>query len=409
MSITFFGVIWMVLIFICFFLEIKYLFLLTLISMTLQCDVIFLINTELGIGPAIVTSLAFIFKSIIYNARVIIIKDKIKNFFILFMICVTITTCYMDKSMEKITSFFQIYVYIICFFRMISIRDSISIKFSSNCVKVIILFISIVGVLQMLHSSSLVDLSFILRPLIYNESWDYSIVFNKSYLLFRFYSTFMEPSYCSVFLVGVFFYLLSIEGKDNRNIGLMIMLGVEIALTTSATAFGAMFITGVLFICSNTNKKFMKYIVPIVMVIFILVVCFGWNDIVNQILIKLASGSGRTRRNWNKAGLNAFFESPLIGMGYKNVRASSFFVTLLGEFGILGTGLFALSLICVIKEIFIKDDKFAVASSWFVVGSVIAMIIACPDLSLAPFWMAMYIYAISHGRMSINEERIECI
>ena len=187
------------------------------------------------------------------------------------------------------------------------------------------------------------------------------------------------------------------------------MLGVEIALTTSATAFGAMFITGALFICSNTNKKFMKYIVPIVMVIFILVVCFGWNDIVNQILIKLASGSGRTRRNWNKAGLNAFFESPLIGMGYKNVRASSFFITLLGEFGILGTGLFALSLICVIKEIFIKDDKFAVASSWFVVGSVIAMIIACPDLSLAPFWMAMYIYAISHGRMSINEERIECI
>ena len=409
MGITFFGVIWMILIFLFFFLEIKYLFLLTLISMTLQCDVVFLINSELGIGPAIITSVAFILKSIMYNTKVVVVKDKVKIFLIMFLICTTITTYYIDESIDKLSHFIQIYVYVICFFRMMSISDSIPINFKVKSVKAVICVVSIVGILQMLHSSGILDLRSILRPLIYNEIWDDSIVFNKSYLLFRFYSSFMEPSYCSVFLVGVFFYLLSIEGNENRNITMIIILGIEIVLTTSATAYGAMCIVGGLFICSKTNKKFMKYIVPIITIIFLIVMLFGWHDIENLIHMKLASGSGRTRTNWNRAGIRAFYESPLIGNGYKNVRASSFAITLLGEFGILGTGLFVLPLICIIKEIFVKDDIFIVASSWFVIGALISMIIACPDLSLTPFWLAMYVYAISKRKRVKYERRSEYI
>ena len=113
MGITFFGVIWMILIFLFFFLEIKYLFLLTLISMTLQCDVVFLINSELGIGPAIITSVAFILKSIMYNTKVVVVKDKVKIFLIMFLICTTITTYYIDESIDKLSHFIQIYVYVI--------------------------------------------------------------------------------------------------------------------------------------------------------------------------------------------------------------------------------------------------------------------------------------------------------
>lgn len=399
MQITIFGVIWIFLVIHSFFREkYNYIVSLMLLSVVFQCNSVVVLNEITGIGPLIITSIAFIAIVFIKRKNIIYIRyNKVIIGFILLLVIIVSSVIINEKGITsgKMMYIIQLFLYIFSFILMYNIRSTLDIEFIKKNIIRIITFVLIMGIVQLLIIKGIIPRTSIVSHLIYNETWNNSIAYYSSPNSFRLYSTFMEPSYCGAFLVGAFFYILCEKLATNKNkIFLLLLCGTEIALTQSSTAYVSMIILTVIFMFNKGNKKYIKYIIPISFIVCIVMLFSG--DVLNRVLFKkLESGSAAERGMWNQKALNSFYSSMFIGTGYKSLRASSIINSLLGEVGILGLGVYVYIIFINIIDIFKKRFKNEeLGAKFFLLGVVIAQCIACPDLEFSVLWFAMYLTII---------------
>ena len=282
----------------------------------------------------------------------------------------------------------QLLIYIICYLSVPYVTKRLDKKDVDKIIEGVIIIVAVIGIIQFLTTSDILPRNFLLETFVYNNSEE-NLAYNLYYP--RVFSVFLEPSYCAPFLVGGFFYLISRETWNRKSLVLAIILVVEIILTFSATAYGATLITGIVYILVSKNKKSLKFLIPLAvpMLLLLFITVTMQNILSNVIFNKMGTSSAYTRNGWDMQAWDMFLKNPLFGMGYKMVRGSQLYISILGQLGIVGTILYILSVL----PILLAGLRRSVATpvSMFLIGSIAAQMIAIPDLDFCVFWLSMYL------------------
>ena len=260
------------------------------------------------------------------------------------------------------------------------------------------IFLLIVGFIQFGITSGVLPRLGIVKTLLYNDTTNEFIYYNQLNYK-RVLSTFMEPSYYAGYIIGAFYYLLSIKEKRKENYILLAFMLLQIILTFSSSAYGAFLIVGIIFIASPRETKFKLRIILLGLAGFFLMYLFFYDILDTVIFSKGLSESANTRYWWNRDALTMYKISPIIGNGYKSSRASQIIYTMLAEFGVVG-----LISYCALNIRFFLyyvsktyRSKFGESRIPVLVGilSVIAtQIIGVPDIDICTYWMWANIVAL---------------
>lgn len=398
---TVFGFIWISILIIAMFYNIKYLFLLTILSSVFQCNNVLVIGNS-GIGPQVITSIVFIFRVLMLRKHNLKIKIY-KNFLPLEIACISllfvalISLIVNNNLNENILRYFQLVVYVLCFIAMSKIASCIEEDFIYKCIRNISIFLVCVGFLQLLITTGIFPRLGIINTLLYNDTLTDVMYFTRDNY-FRILSTYMEPSYYACFLVGAFYYFI-LTGKKTKGIYILIfLLFLQIILSFSSTAYLSFVVVGLVYFTREKNLK-VKLMVIIVSIITIAILYFGFYDVLDNVIFsKSQSGSANARFAEDARALKIFDANKIIGVGYKTARASSAINTVLAEMGIIGFLNYIFVNFIVIKEIF-KSEKKDISLQelgirFAILGVFIAQIIAVPDIDICAYWMWMNILAV---------------
>ncbi|MCR5231259.1 MAG: hypothetical protein K6B64_01260 [Acholeplasmatales bacterium] len=395
MEITIAGFIWIVIVMFSYMKKnIKYMFGTLITCMTFQgCNV--LIIGEKGIGPGILTALIFIsYVFIRGNFKIKTIKRDIKIYSPLFILALIPTiSCLINGCIaDTWLVLLQLIVYVLCFYSIqcgIKILDCITVYKTARNLAVFHCWFAFI---QFLTTTEFLPLRPVLNVLVFNDMSE-NIVFHwPNYD--RMLSTFMEPSYFAVFLVGAFYYFLSQKEKWKKNYLLLGTIFCEILMTKSSTAYGAFFLMGLLFVCfSNTFSLKQKTIIVIGSITFLAVLYLGFYSLIDAVILsKSDSASFRQRVKFNMNAMSVFRTSPLFGIGYKQCRGSSIIYSLLGEIGILGLFAYLWFNVSIFFNKIYKYSSQLFPTKLAVASAMIAQILACPDLDLCSYWIWIFIY-----------------
>lgn len=415
MRITLFGVIWLLFVGYSFIHGKPYRMVrAVMLSMVLQQPAVVIVGGG-GIGPPVITSAAFIlwflyFRLLKKDMRVILYKSgwvkKVSTLSCIFLIAAIIGS-YMKNGVEPMNDLFGLYflllcTYITCFLLMWGLRYELTSGQVREIFTGIVKAVSMIGFVQFINTCGIINISFILRLLLYNNT-DYGLRIGEaaySWSLPRLFSTFQEPSYCAAFLVGTFYYLIAYGMNSKTDIRLAVVVLVEIILTFSSTAYGAFAVCGVIYLIISGNKKALKILIPLAVFILVVIILSGqlddiWNTVIMNKLDITKSGSAWTRNLWNKLALESFYSSPILGVGYRNCRASYVVFSVLGQLGGVGCIVWmGMWLPCFIKGFFSKKEAEIISMTLFFAGVICAMLIAIPDIDFCVFWLAMYLMAL---------------
>lgn len=394
---TIFGIIWIIiLIFIFFQFDLKKMAFLTMFSMVLQCSNAIVID-KLMVGPHVITNIVFLMLYLFKKRNLKIDKpQKIRISILCIFLAIIISSIFNNTLDDNILKIVQISTYMLNFLLMYKMRLEFNNQEIYKFIKHLSIFVLIIGFIQIMSSSNLIPRFTIINELFFNDR-SYNVYYwHDNY--FRFTSVFMEPSYCSCFLVGALFYFLSIwDNKTKKNYFLIGTLVIAILLTKSSSGYAAFGIGTILFLIFSKNKQIKKILLPLSIIGCIILLIF-FRDTLNEVIFSKAnSGSANTRYYWNKSALNAFNTSKIIGIGYKNVRGSSIVCSLLGELGIFGLLSYAFLnaqlIIPIFNKKYQKNLQFA-GIRFGILAIIIIQIIAVPDLDLCIYWLFLDILAI---------------
>lgn len=419
MEITFFGFVWLIITLGIFLRQrTKEMITLLFVAMTFQQPAVIRFG-DTGIGPQVITSCAYIiFYAKKNNWKIRIDRknkaERMSRRGCLFLIlCILSSFCFNGREVESEhwwIYFLQLCIYIICFLLMWGVRDVYSLHIIKEAFSTTIKVVSLIGVIQFLNTMRAVNITPILQFLFYNNTDMGLRVGDRSYpwSMPRLYATFQEPSYCSAFLVGAFFFLIAYSVKNKKDyfwIGLVLL---ELILTFSSTAYGAFVVCGICYLIISKNKKILRILLPLAVICLCILMASGSfmriiNDVILTKLDITKSGSAWERNSWNEKALLFFKDSPILGIGYKNCRASYFIYSVLGQLGICGLVSWVMiwirSLFQALKN---RSDEDTVAISLFVLGVIIAMFVAIPDIDFCVFWLSMYLMALYLKRYRIS-------
>ena len=407
---TLFGLIWVVLL-ICCFRDVKKLLTLTIISATIQCSNVFEFAGT-GIGPQVITSFLFILR-IMLNKSGLIINKKSKGkdiclLMLLLLAVIVISNIINGRVISTMFKLLQLVIYMVCFCCMLKEGKNIDGEYLYKLIRRLSIFLLIVGFIQIGITSGVLPRFGIVKTLLYNDTTNEFIYYNQLNYK-RVLSTFMEPSYYAGYIVGAFYYLLSIKDKRKENYILLAFMLLQIILTFSSSAYGAFFIVGIIFIVSPRETKFKLNIILLGLVGFFLMYLFFYDILDTVIFSKGLSESANTRNWWNRDAITMFKISPIIGNGYKSSRASQIIYTMLAEFGVVGL----ISYILLNLRFFLYyvskkyRSKFGYSRIPVLMGmlSVIAtQIIGVPDIDICTYWMWANIVAL--GMTATSKEKV---
>ncbi len=402
---TLFGVIWIVAIVMCFS-SIKNMVALVIISSVLQCsNVVELGNT--GIGPQVITSFAFIIRMMMgFNGRLKLSKRDSRYIYLwICLIAVIVFSSYYNNVLEDtLFKIIQLLIYIVCFFLMFHTYKSTDTDFVYSVIKKLSIALIIIGFIQLGITSRIIPRIGLMKMLFYNDSSATAAAtyYNRAFIYFsryiRIFSTYMEPSYYAGYVVGAFYYFLSIKEKRKGNLFLIIILGVQIILTFSSSAYGAFLLVGILYVLTvkEWKTKFKTLLIGILGFAFMYLVFYDVLDTV--IFSKMSSTSAAARISWNDLATTKFLESPVIGNGYKQSRASTIILTLLSETGIIGFAIYVLFNINFIRYVFTKNKNGALYGlSLAILSTIASQAIGVPDLEISTYWMWLNLFAVQYA------------
>lgn len=400
---TLFGIFWMIIITYCFLKkDIRYMAFVTLLFMCFQSVNVLYLNGR-GVGPQILTSIIFIFRSFFCSNGVIrIVRNKKNRLLDIWLILLIVLVFYSSSRngvlQERTLAVLQLFFYIGCFVCMERVLRGLEEDVVYRMLRSIIIIIAAIGIIQWLASMQILPLRSLLKIFIYNEDGN-AVGFNS--LSQRVYSTFMEPSYFSGFVVGAFYYLLSISAKWKENAILMGILFVELLLSRSSTGFGAFLVVGIAFIAvSHSINIRWKIVIIIGATAGFLFLYFGFYELLDSVIFsKTQTGSFRTRNAMNHRAMQAYETAPWFGTGYKEVRGSSIISTLLGQLGALGLILYILINMKICLPVMQKKERtycsiLSDGARLGLLSAVVCQVIACPDIDLCTYWFWMYAAAM---------------
>lgn len=408
MKITLFGAIWIVLTIYCFFSkDEKKMIFITLLSTVLQCDAVVILNAENSVGPMIITSIVFIIWYFFKNfSKYMVIFDKTMILSMLFLSSIFISLISNGKSIfgDKLLYILQLIIYILCFWSMrkVGIKKNIDIN---KVFLPVIFFVLVVGILQYLIYLGILPRLKIITDLIYNETWELTNAYNTEIRL-RLFSSFKEPSYCSAFLVGAFYYVCFNYEKIKMSKIIIIIIAIEIILTLSTTGYVSLIVVGIIFAISSHKKKLLNFLIPLAFLCVIFALFSGSLNIV--IFNKKSTGSATERTLWNTTAYGYFKTSPIFGIGYRSYWASSIIYDILCNLGIYGFITYILFvsnyLIYIIKN---KKNTINYGCLYFLLVAVFCQVITCPDIELCVFWLAIYLVGLTDYKY-IEQGRKKC-
>lgn len=408
---TAFGFVWIIILFLTLVKNnLQLLVTLVIISTTLQSSNVFVVGGQ-GVGPQIITSIVFIFyilfsrgQSLKFNISKSIITSE--RTLILFIIYIVFNSIHSGTLVENFLRILQILTYALCFLAMESAGKVLDDEFVFKTIRKVSYFVLIVGIVQVMATTNLIPRYGFIRDLFWNDSVNNPEVVqfmwpHGSY--FRFFSTYMEPSYFVGFSIGAIFYFLNYREKRDETKWLVVALVVATILSFSSTGYGALLITSILYVSfSREGKNKIFLLLGGILGFCILYFCF-YSVLDSVIFSKLEGGSAAARITWNLEAIKSFKSSPLLGVGYKNCRASSMFYTILAELGIVGLVIYILFVISNIYLIFTKkmqknvgDEQIGLVFS--LIGVIVTQMIAVPDFDICTFWMWMNFLGLIKGR-----------
>lgn len=421
---TLFGFIWMILLIACF-PKLKNMIALTIISATIQCSNVIVVSGT-GIGPQIITSIVFIIRVLINTKRNTKIKIKLNRqdwdnrqdwgiirYLFLVLGVALISSIYNGIFRNSAIRLVQLFIYIICSMSMFYVAHKINEKDIYQLVRNLTIGMIIFGFIQLLITSGFFPNILLLDKIFFNEAGNY-VYYNNDSGYRRMLGTYMEPSYFAGFVVGAFYYFLSLKSRRNENGVIIGLLGIQIILTFSSSAYGAFAIIGLLFILVSKEKKFKFYMIILTAIAFIGFYVFFYDTLDRVIFSKISmtNESYRARHGADRNAFKFFKLSPIIGNGYKSMRASSIIFTLLGELGIIGLLLYVILNVNIIAYIFTKKFKKELCEQEFslslaVLAVVATQVLAVPDLDICTYWMWLNILLLEIGiRNSIKHKGI---
>lgn len=404
---TIFGIIWFIIIGFAFIKkDIKYMFYVLILGMIFQCNNVIVLSNGLSSGPQLITCAAFITKSFLYKI------DKRKtlnrpNYFpyLLLLIYIIFTSLHFNNLNNIIMSIVQIGIYIYTLHRVVLLSPYIDENETDKIIKKLAIIILVIGYGQFFINLFNINRPLLFKLFIYNDINNPNIYFYKEHI--RFYSTFMEPSYVACILTSLYYYFFMKNEKKRIDNILSVLLLISIIITFSTTAY-LIFATifSVVFLRKIKNKKTWKYI--IIAIIALVILALGTNVLNKVIFQKSSSVSSTVRTIYNNIAYEGFKKSPVIGNGYKTFRASSIVLSILAELGIVGLFLYLTSCLKLLKSQFkykLKSGKVTKANSVFIISSILAQLIACPDLDLCSFWLSLYISSIIvYSRKGVDDK-----
>lgn len=402
---TLFGILWGAATILCFCSKsVKNMVLLTLLAMIFQCNN-FINFGGLAVGPQLVTSILFIVRVLMFNSgsfhprkEMRLIRGTICIF--LFICLVSILANYTSICRQDLSYFLhvlQLPIFAVCAFSMSSISRLFNELEVYQLIKIVTVVQLAIGVLQYCVSIGLVPRFFIINELLYNDHGEVTYYYSS---FKRVLSTYQEPSFYACFLVGAFFFFLSSNIKDERRAPIILISLLEIILTFSSTAYGALAIIGVLYVCIHiTSKKgiFLAFLGGFVA--FLMFTLF--KPILNNVIFdKSSSGSAAARKTWDYLSTLDFESSPIIGIGYKMSRASSLTLTVLASEGVIGLVGVIFIVLAILLPLFSKKrvqlmGSTNVSARYACLAAFCCLFIAVPDIDISPFWLWLYILQLS--------------
>lgn len=404
---TFFGAIWILLIVYCMCSKIENMIVLTIISSTIQCSNVIVLN-GVGIGPQVITSIACIARIWLAwrNLKVTIYLQKLLLFLgtIGIFLCVLLSSIINGVISQNYMRIMQLVIYIFCFLSMFYAGKFLSNDFVYVLIRKLTIALMIIGAIQIGITSGILPRLSIIRELLYNDTTSDVIYYTRDNY-HRILSTYMEPSYFAGFAVGSFYYFLFYKEKRSENIVLLGIIMAEILLTFSSSAYGAFAFAGIIFLASSKEKNLKILIIVGATLGFVVMYTFFFDVLDTVIFSKATSGSAVARHYWNLAAIRNFNSSPVWGVGYKMSRASSIIYTILSEIGIIGMIVYIqlnLTILFPILSIrYKKTDNETKGLRLAIISVVLTQLIAVPDLDICTYWMWMNLLAL---RIAINQQ-----
>lgn len=413
---TFFGMIWIITLCVVLLCDIKYMLFLLVLSMVFQSADVFSIGS-LAVGPQTITCSFFFVRCLLYCKGKFSLKKKDLVLFLVlitFGVEIVVSSAVNGVIYANYLKVIQILLYFTCFLLIMVIKDCITENEVYEMLRSIIIFLAVMGVVQVLTTSEILPLRSVLKVLFYNNNAPQTYFNSNNYT--RVMSTFMEPSYFAGIVVGAFYYLLSLERKWKENFVLMCILFVELLLTMSSTGYGAFAIVGIIFVLFSKKIKIRyKVLLCILAVIGALVVYFGFYEVLDNVIFsKSESGSYNARNYMNLNAMNEYYNSRYIGAGYRVVRGSSIFCSLLGELGMIGIALYIVVNLLMVAPLFnvLKASDtvnvYHYGICFAVLSVVVCQLIACPDLDLCTYWFWAFFYALTTRAAKTRREVKRC-
>ena len=383
---------------------------LVLISSTLQSSNVFVVNGQ-GIGPQIITSgvaTLYFMAPQIRKMKVRVSKSfATTNKVLILLLAYIVFDAVRTKTLgTNILRILQLLIYVLCFFEMKNVGETLDDDYVYCTLKKLSIFILVVGVFQVLATTNIIPRYWFIRDIFWNDSanapaivqfmWPYG-----SY--FRFFSTYMEPSYFVGFSIGALFYFFNYKNNRKKDLPLITALALSTILSFSSSGYGALLIAGLLYIAFSKEGKIKLYVLVGGTIGFAIFYLGFYNVLDSVIFSKMQGGSAAARMTWNLEAMKAFQSSPMMGVGYKNCRASSMFYTILAELGVIGIVLYIVFILSIIWPVFTKRGQKLVGDEqvgviFAIIGVTATQMIAVPDFDICTFWMWMNFLGLIIGR-----------
>ncbi|MHC3376733.1 hypothetical protein [Ligilactobacillus equi] len=428
---TYFGFVWMLLLFLACLLvffsnQIEYLVTLVIVAGTLQSTNFWELD-GLVVGAQVLTSLLFggVMFLMVGARKLILGKFPLETqpwrtrLWVLMMLGYIICLSFLQGTFgTNALKIWQLASYIICFYYMYVAGKLIPAGYLLRLVRGVTIYILVVGFLQLLMSVHVLPKFMLISEFFWNDgkvpsiddgNLSYIVKFWTPEVYFRLFATFMEPSYFASFAVGAFFFFLS-QPKTWGNLAILGFLLLEIGLSMSSTAYGALMVTGLFYIllAQKGSSSLGLLLGGGAVGITMYFACYGVLDRV--LFSKLAGGSANSRLNWNAEAYRTFLGSPVFGIGYKEKRANDIWHTLLAEQGICGLVIYVGFILSLVAPLFKPRNMYSrdyLSAVWAVLGCVVTLSIAVPDLDLGVFWMWLNILALARGRQQVLRQTYE--
>jgi hypothetical protein len=236
----------------------------------------------------------------------------------------------------------------------------------------------------------------------------------------RISSTFVEPSYFAMFMVGflawTYINLLKNENPTKIFYRLFIFFIAlfSLVVSTSTTGFAARAIFFILHAFVNLfsrNNRIVKIKIMIILLILSLTIFLlyffvpGIDTILNAIIFdKGTTNSSLHRLAADQFSFTVLHESNYFGAGLGSNRPSSFLTFLISNTGILGFLLIFISMVVLLiyamransqKRASQEDVLSCEASGWALLVMIIAKVLAGPDLNFPPMWILLGYFILS--------------